>query len=134
MDRTETTALLVSARAGSAAALDSLFERCAGKLLSLIRVRMGKGLRSRVESRDILNASLMRAFERIDQFERSDGRSLMAWLARIAENEIRDQADYDHRQRRDVDRDGPGSTVALGEAAGELPAPLRSALSQAGAR
>ena len=28
----------------------------------------------------------------------------MAWLARIAENEIRDQADYHGRQRRDAAR------------------------------
>jgi RNA polymerase sigma-70 factor (ECF subfamily) len=31
----------------------------------------------------------------------------MAWLARIAENEIRDRADYHHRQRRDAAREVP---------------------------
>ena len=48
-----------------------------------------------------------RSFERIEQFEGSHGSSLMAWLARIAENEIRDLADYHKRQRRDARRNVP---------------------------
>ncbi len=102
MDRAETTALIRGAKAGVEKDLDSLFERFAGRLLALIRARMGPGLRAHTESRDILNASLLKAFQDIDQFERSDGRSLMAWLARIAENEMRDQVDYLRRQRRDA--------------------------------
>ena len=104
MDRVESIALLERARAGSADALNDLFERWAGKLLALIRLRMGRGMRAHVESRDILNASLLKAFRHLDQFRRSDARSLMAWLARIVENEIRDQADYHKRERRDAER------------------------------
>jgi len=104
MNRAESTALLRSAKAGSGAALNALLERCAGKLLALIRLRMGPSLRAHLESQDILQVSLLKAFQRIDQFERSDTNSLVAWLARIAENEIRDQADYHHRQRRDAGR------------------------------
>ena len=107
MDRTESTALLRGAKAGSTDALNRLFERYAGKLLALIRLRMGAGLRARLESRDILNASLMKAFVNLERFESADAPSLMAWLARIAENEIRDQADYHHRQRRDAAGDLP---------------------------
>lgn len=104
MDRRESTALLRDAKAGSREALNSLFEQCAGKLLAVIRLRMGRSLRAHLESQDILQASLLKAFARIDQFERSDTGSLMAWLARIAENEIRDQAEYHHRKRRDAAR------------------------------
>ncbi len=104
MDRTESTALLRSAKAGSHEAISALLERYAGRLLALIRLRMGPGLRAHLESQDVLQASLMKAFQRINQFERSDVNSLIAWLARIAENEIRDQADYYGRQRRDAAR------------------------------
>ena len=104
MDRPESTALLRNAKAGSGEALNALFERCAGKLLAIIRLRMGPSLRAHLESQDILQASLLKAFQRVDQFERSDTNSLLAWLARIAENEIRDQATYHHRQRRDAGR------------------------------
>ena len=104
MNQAESTALLRSARGGSNEALNTLFKRYAGRLLGLIRLRMGRSLRSQLESRDILNASLLKAFQQIDRFESSDTKSLMAWLARIAENEIRDQADYHRRQRRDAAR------------------------------
>ena len=49
----------------------------------------------------------------------------MSWLARIAENEIRDQADYHQRQRRDAARKSPLEDAA------DVPAPVRQALSQA---
>lgn len=107
MDRQETTQLLRRAKSGSDEALNLVFERYAGRLLAVIRLRMGPGLRDRLESRDILNGSLLKAFQHIEQFEKYDGSSLMAWLARIAENEIRDQAEYHHRRRRDMGRAVP---------------------------
>ena len=56
------TTLLQEARAGSGDALNRLLEQCGPRLLSLIRLRMGSGLRSRMESGDLLNATLLRAF------------------------------------------------------------------------
>jgi RNA polymerase sigma-70 factor (ECF subfamily) len=125
MDRQESTRLLRRAKDGSAEALDLLYRRFAGKLLALIRLRMGRSLRSRMESRDILQATLLKSFRGIDRFESEDTGSMMAWLARIAENEIRDQADHHSRQRRDA-----GRNVPLDEHAREVTDHLRSALSQ----
>ena len=75
MDRTETTALLLEAKEGSDEALNRLLERCAGKLLALIRLRMDRGLRARVESRDILNATMLKAFQRCHSLYRGYQRS-----------------------------------------------------------
>jgi RNA polymerase sigma-70 factor (ECF subfamily) len=88
---------------------------------------MGRSLRTELESRDILQAVLLKSFQRMGQFDGSATGSLMAWMARIAENEIRDRADYHGRQRRDAARRVP--LDALDER--ELPAPVRSALTQA---
>ena len=126
MTRQESAALLRAARDGSPEALGQLYERCAGRLLSIIRLRMGRDLRARRESRDILQNTLLKSFQRLDQFEGGDAASLMAWLARIAENEIRDQADFQHRQRRDV-----AAAVSIDDSqAPALVARVRSALSQ----
>jgi RNA polymerase sigma-70 factor, ECF subfamily len=121
----ESTALLFRARDGSVEALDELYARYGSRLLSLIRLRMGRGLRPDVDSRDILQSTLLKSFEHLDRFNGSDGRSLMAWLARIAENEIRDQADRQGRQRRDKAREAP-----LDEAALRVTAHVRGAASQ----
>jgi RNA polymerase sigma-70 factor (ECF subfamily) len=123
MPGAETSQLFEQARGGAPGALDAFYERCARKLLPLIRLRMGRTLRSELESRDILQAVLLKSLPRLQQVQ--DPRAVMAWLARIAENEIRDQADYRQRQMRDASRQAP-----LNDAI-DVPAPVRQALSQA---
>lgn len=115
--------LLQQAKSGSPEALNQLYERCAGRLLAFIRLRLGRDLRARLESRDILQATLLKSLGHLDDLRADETRSLMAWLARIAEHEIRDCADFHHRQRRDAARD-----VAMDDDA-PLPALTRSALS-----
>jgi RNA polymerase sigma-70 factor, ECF subfamily len=116
--------LLQRARSGSPEALNLLYERCAGRLLAFIRLRLGKELRLRLESRDILQATLLKSVEHLGELKGNQAQSLMAWLARIAEHEIRDCADFHHRQRRDAAREMPLDDDA------PLPALTRSALSR----
>ena len=101
-NRAESSMLLREARGGSNEALGTLFELCGEKLLALIRIRLGPTLRREVESQDLLQQTLLKAFRKIEQFEGSGRDSLMGWLATIAWNEIRDQADYYQRLRRDA--------------------------------
>jgi RNA polymerase sigma-70 factor, ECF subfamily len=124
MDPAATADLLQRAKGGSSDALNYLYERCAGRLLAYIRLRLGRDLRGRLESGDILQATFLKSLQHLHELEGTETRSLMAWLARIAEHEIRDRADYHGRQRRDAARE-----VAIDEHA--LPAALtRSALSR----
>jgi len=117
----ETTRLVRDAKAGSPEAIERLYERLAPRLLAFIRLRLGRTLRAHLESRDILQAALLRSFERLPQLEGTGAGQMMAWLTRIAENEIRDRADYHKRQRRDAARDVP-----LDEAHQAIAADLRS--------
>jgi RNA polymerase sigma-70 factor, ECF subfamily len=125
MDRPDSVALLRQAKAGAPDALEALYAQVAGKLLSLIRLRMGRSLRARLESRDILQATFLKSFEHLSQLEHADSASFMAWLVRIAENEIRDQADRLVRQRRDARVEVP-----LDAGADEVAARVRSTLSR----
>ena len=126
MTREESTVLLREARQGSRDALGELYSRYGTRLLAFIRMRLGPDLRARVESRDILQATLLKSFQRLAQFEGGDGATLMSWLMRIAENEVRDQADFQHRQRRDLKADLP-----VDEGGIDIAANVRSALSEA---
>jgi len=125
VDLADTASLLREAKAGSAAALDRLLERYGGKLLAFIRSRLGRTLRQRVDSHDVLNQTLLEAFLHLPDFEGVEGRSLMAWLARIAEREMHDLADFHGRLRRDARREQP-----LDEGHAQLAARLRSATSR----
>jgi len=125
MDRASSTAVLREALAGSDAALDTLYERFGPRLLSFIRLKMGRSLRARLESRDILQATFLKSFQHLDDFEGEDGRSLLGWLIRIAEHEIRDRADFHSRQQRDAKQEAD-----LGGYSEQLVARSRSALSR----
>jgi RNA polymerase sigma-70 factor (ECF subfamily) len=93
--------LVRAARDGSPEAVGRLFELCGDRLLALIRLRLGRELRRQVESRDVLQNTLLKGFERIDRFQGSGRETLVGWLAAIACNEIRDQADRYRRLKRD---------------------------------
>jgi RNA polymerase sigma-70 factor (ECF subfamily) len=125
MDPASSTAVLREALAGSDAALDALYERFGPRLLSFIRLKMGRSLRARLESRDILQATFLKSFQHLDDFEGQDARSLVGWMMRTAEHEIRDRADFHHRQRRDAKKEED-----LDGQAGVLAARSRSALSR----
>lgn len=118
------TDLLHRARQGSEAALNLLYEQCAGRLLAFIRLRLGRELRAKLESRDILQATFLKSLTHLHELKGDQRESLMAWLARIAEHEIRDRADYHQRRRRDAARE-----VAIDDDA-PVAAGARSALSQ----
>jgi RNA polymerase sigma-70 factor (ECF subfamily) len=124
MGSEETTRLFLQARDGAEDARDALYERCARKLLPLIRVRMGRALRAEMESRDVLQNVLLKTLRKLPDL--AEPRAIMAWLAKVAENELRDLADYRGRQRRDAAR-----RVPLEDEATEVPARARQALSLA---
>src|SRR5215203_2408749 len=119
-----TSELLRRAQEGSPEALNALYERCAGRLLAYVRLRLGRELRARLESRDILQATMMKSLEHLHDLKADNTGSLMGWLARIADNEIRDRADYHQRQRRAAVRETPLDDQAA------VPALTRSALSR----
>lgn len=120
----DSTDLLGRAREGSEEALNLLYERSSPRLLGYIRARLGRDLRARVESHDILQAALLKSVKNLEGFRGQDPRAFQAWLARIAEHEIRDRADHQHRLRRDAAREVPLEDEA------PVPAITRSALSR----
>jgi RNA polymerase sigma-70 factor (ECF subfamily) len=81
--------------------MNELMREVTPRLLRFIRLSLGSEQRRRIESQDVLQATLLKAFLRFEQFEGSGARSLYAWMAAIARNEVRDQRDYHGRQRRD---------------------------------
>ncbi len=105
MDAKESSRLFTQAGDGSGEAIGTVFERYGDRLHALIRLRLGPNLRRRLESRDILQATLLKAFQGIDRFDGAGSRSLMAWLGTIAQAEICDQADFYGRKKRDFGRD-----------------------------
>ena len=122
MNLARTRDLFEQARRGGPDELNAFYERCARKLLPIIRLRLGRTLRRDVESRDILQSVLCKSVDKLDGVK--DPAAVMSWLAKMADNEIRDLADFHQRQMRDSARRAPIDDAAA------VPAPVRQALSR----
>jgi len=131
--------LLARAQAGDAEALDRLIRRYQARLLRIVRIRLGpagSGLRRFLESADIAQETWQAALGALADLRVTGEADLLAWLARIATNEVRDQLDRVRAQRRSLEheqplpssagadpvdpRSDPGARAARGEMAGIL--------------
>lgn len=103
-----TTQVLVSrAKAGSDAAVEALCRRYQQRVLAAVRLRLGTGLRCKVESWDITQEAMIDAFRGIGAFDfRTEG-AFLKYVNQIVENRIRDAAQHWKAQRRAVDREQP---------------------------
>lgn len=106
-DITATLDLLRQAQDGSRGALESLFGRYYDRVRAIVRLRLGRQLRGRLESGDILQETFVDALGAFDRFEVRDEAGFLNWLARIAEHQIRDAADYHGAQKRALSREVP---------------------------
>lgn len=124
MDASASTArLLQRAREGDRAAYDRLFTLAADRLLLYVRLRLGKRLRDRLESMDVVQEAYLEAWRDLGSFEPRDDGAFARWLCRVAENRLRGLADHHgarKRQPRDVDDlrrslPGPATSAARRE-------------------
>lgn len=104
---TQTLALVQAAQGGDRVALERLLARYQERVRRIVRLRLGPGLRSQLESADILQQVLLDAFRSLDRYEARDEAGFLAWLAGIAEHRIRDAADYHASDKRDPARVQP---------------------------
>ncbi len=88
MAKEDLTALVSRAQSGDREAFDQLVVECQGDLLSFILARLGERLRGQVDADDILQETLLRAFQGLVLFEWRGDKSLSRWLCGIAEHLI----------------------------------------------
>lgn len=103
----KTQELVTLAREGDRCALDQLCSMYGERIRRIIRLRMGKELRSRLESMDLVNEALLCAVRDLKEFTYRDEGDFLRWLAQIAENRIRDNLDRLHAHKRDNRKESP---------------------------
>jgi RNA polymerase sigma factor (sigma-70 family) len=103
----ETMVLIERHRNGEREALDELFQRYSKRVHRIVCIRMGAFLRSRAEVEDVVQATLLRAFQSLDKFQAQKDARLIDWMARIAENSLRDLFQHEVAGKRDAYREVP---------------------------
>ena len=94
--------LLHAYQAGADEARNELFARYRPRLLRIVRTKLGRALRQRLDEEDVVQETLLVAAEKLDEFELRSHSGLLQWLARIAENVIRRKYDHFQAEKRDA--------------------------------
>ena len=111
----KTQELVALAKDGDRSALNQLYAAYGEHVRWLVRLRMGKELRSKLESMDLAQEVLFRAFRGMGNFTYENEGDFVRWLSKIAENVFRDHLDKLHADKRDIRKerylDDPGSNM-----------------------
>jgi RNA polymerase sigma-70 factor (ECF subfamily) len=98
----KTQHLVALAKDGDESALDRLCTVYGPRVLWLVRIRMGKELRSKLESVDLVQDVFVSALKDLGNFTYENEGDFVRWLSRITENRLRDNLDKLHADKRDI--------------------------------
>jgi len=107
LDLSQTIQLLGRAKQGDAQALNDLYGRYGERLRTVVRLRLGIRLRSKLESCDVVQDAMLKALPRMQDAEFATSGAFFHWLTAIVENHIRDMADHYAADKRDAARERP---------------------------
>jgi RNA polymerase sigma-70 factor (subfamily 1) len=97
---TSTFDLIQRFREGDDAAFGDLFRKYKPRLAVLVRYKLGEALREQFEVDDILQEVFLEASRDLGSFSYRSPGSFMAWLSRIADHVIADEARMQSRRKR----------------------------------
>jgi RNA polymerase sigma-70 factor (ECF subfamily) len=100
-----TEQLVTLAKGGDRSALNQLGEVYAERVRRIIRLRIGRELRPKLDSIDVVQEALFSALEGIGGFTYTNEGDFLRWLSRIAQNALRDMLDGLHADKRDIRRE-----------------------------
>lgn len=103
------------AREGDPSAYERLFALHVDQLLMFIRLRLGGGLRGKIDPEDLLQETYLAAHRNFEQFTYTADGAFLRWLCRIVENRIRDWHDHfqaHKRQTVEIPRSAPTGPVS----------------------
>jgi RNA polymerase sigma-70 factor (subfamily 1) len=101
----KTRQLVALAKDGDETALNQLCKVYGARVHWIVRLRMGKELRSKLESMDLVQDVLVSALKDLGDFRYKDEGDFLRWLSRIAENRLKDNLDKLHADKRDIRRE-----------------------------
>src|SRR5690606_1407001 len=100
------------ARAGERGAFDVLFARSLPRLEWFVGLRLGAGLRGKVEVGDVVQETYVEAWKQLGSFEARGEGAFLRWLFALAANRIRRQLEHHGaRKRAAVEAVGPADAA-----------------------
>jgi RNA polymerase sigma-70 factor (ECF subfamily) len=124
----KTQELVALAQGGDNSALDQLFRVYGERVQRIVRFRMGRELRGKLESMDLVQDAFLAAVKDLGNFEYRDEGDFLRWMSKIAENRIRDNLKRLHADKRDIRREVPidHRVPTAGDNCPRMPEPIRT--------
>ena len=107
MENHKTQHLVALAKEGDESALNQLCSVYGERVRRIIRFRMDRKLRPKLDSVDVVQDALILALGGLQNFTYKNEGDFLRWLSRIAENKLRDIFDKFHADKRDVHKEIP---------------------------
>ena len=101
----KTQYLVALAKAGDNSALNQICNVYGERVRRIIRLRMDKELRVRLDSMDVVQDALMSALMALRDFTYKNEGDFLRWLSRIAQNVLHGNLDKLHAAKRDIRRE-----------------------------
>jgi RNA polymerase sigma-70 factor (ECF subfamily) len=106
-----TQRLVTLAKEGDRSAIDQLCRIYGERIRRIIRLRIDRKLRPKIDSVDIVQDALVQALAGLENFTYKNEGDFLRWLSKIAENKFRDILDKFHADKRDIRREIPFKKV-----------------------
>lgn len=107
MDNLKTQHLVALAKEGDGSALNQLCSVYGERVRRIIRLRLDRKLRPKLDSVDIVQDALVSALGGLKDFTYKNEGDFLRWLCRIAENRLYDILDKFHADKRNVHKEIP---------------------------
>ncbi len=104
-DPTRSMELVWQGQRGDPEAVNELFSRYLPRMRRVLRIKMNPWLRSQVDPEDVLQETMMVAVRKLPELEVRTAASILQWLAKIAEYQIKDRVDHLRAEKRDPARE-----------------------------
>lgn len=94
--------LVTLAKEGDQTAWGQLCKVYTERVRRIVRLRMDRHIRSKLDSMDVVQDALIHAFENIGEFTYKNEGDFLLWLSKIAQNALRNDLDKLHADKRDI--------------------------------
>lgn len=98
----KTQQLIILAKGGDESALERLYRVYGERVRWMVRFRMGKALRTKLESMDLVQDVFVNAFGALEDFTYKNEGDFVRWLSKITQNALADNRDKLHAAKRDI--------------------------------
>ena len=103
--------LVTLAKNGDQPAVEQLCRIYGERVRRIIRLRIDRKLRPKIDSVDVVQDALILALAGLRDFTYRNEGDFLRWLSKIAENKLRDILDKFHAEKRDIRREIPFKRV-----------------------